>query len=433
MNKKFSINTGLTLILFGSSKLIQLVSNLILTRILMPEAFGLMAIVNVVIVGLDMISDFGIRTAIIQNKNADQHSFVMTAWTLQLVRGAVLSIAALLIAFPLATLYDNPLLFPMLCLAALSPLFRGFQSIGFEYAFRNQNLGRVTFLDLFTQFIAFILTIVLALNLQSVWALAIGAVLQPAIRAALSHIYLPSQFKIGFDRGHLSSIFNFGKWVFASTLLTYVAGKGVIALQGVFVDIETLAFISIASTFAWLVGDLVVRLSGQVFFPYLAETIRSNPSEFNNQLVKVRLLILTTSVPAFCFVSFVGAHVIEFLYDDRYLEAGKYLVLLALNGAIAMFITPYPNAFLALGHSKIRFYLMLVSSVLTVIGLLIGYGYGGVIGMIIGMGVGSTCASATIIFMAAKHGMSTPKVDAVFFLLFLVLAYASIVFNRSVF
>ncbi|MFC6638676.1 oligosaccharide flippase family protein [Sulfitobacter sediminilitoris] len=53
---------------YGASQAIRLASNLILTRLLFPEAFGLMALVGVVTVGLTLFSDVGIAPSIAQSK-----------------------------------------------------------------------------------------------------------------------------------------------------------------------------------------------------------------------------------------------------------------------------------------------------------------------------------------------------------------------------
>jgi len=52
----------------GGDQVIRLASNLILTRLLLTEHFGLMALVNVFLVGLWLFSDIGIGPALIQNK-----------------------------------------------------------------------------------------------------------------------------------------------------------------------------------------------------------------------------------------------------------------------------------------------------------------------------------------------------------------------------
>ncbi len=72
---------------FGLSQFIRLAGNLILTRIFAPEVFGLMALVNIVIHGVNMFSDVGINTSVIRDKRGDQPDYVATAWTLQVIRG----------------------------------------------------------------------------------------------------------------------------------------------------------------------------------------------------------------------------------------------------------------------------------------------------------------------------------------------------------
>ena len=79
---------------FGSAQLIRLASNLILTRLLFPEAFGMMALTMVFLQGLQMFSDVGVAPAIQQSKRGDDADFLDTAWTIQVVRGLCLWLAA---------------------------------------------------------------------------------------------------------------------------------------------------------------------------------------------------------------------------------------------------------------------------------------------------------------------------------------------------
>ncbi len=70
---------GLTVFGFGWGQMMRLASNLILTRILFPEAFGLMALISVFLMGLNMFSDVGVAPAILQSKRGDERSFLDTA------------------------------------------------------------------------------------------------------------------------------------------------------------------------------------------------------------------------------------------------------------------------------------------------------------------------------------------------------------------
>src|SRR6476646_1258750 len=77
---------------------LRLGGNLVLTRLLVPDMFGIMALVNTFLMGLQMFSDVGIGPSIIQNRRGDDPAFLNTAWTIQVMRGATLWIFSCLIA-----------------------------------------------------------------------------------------------------------------------------------------------------------------------------------------------------------------------------------------------------------------------------------------------------------------------------------------------
>lgn len=119
---------SLTVASFGTSQLIRLASNLILTRLLFPEAFGLMALVMVVLIGLGQFSDMGISPAIMQSRRGDDPDFLNTAWTIQIIRGVCLWLMTAALAWPMAQLYGEPALVGLLPVAGLSLLIDGFKT-----------------------------------------------------------------------------------------------------------------------------------------------------------------------------------------------------------------------------------------------------------------------------------------------------------------
>ena len=85
---------------FGAMQVIRFGSTLILSRLLFPDIFGLMALVNVFLQGLQMFTDVGIGPSIIQNKRGDEPDFRDTAWTILVLRGLLLWFCSVLIAIP---------------------------------------------------------------------------------------------------------------------------------------------------------------------------------------------------------------------------------------------------------------------------------------------------------------------------------------------
>jgi O-antigen/teichoic acid export membrane protein len=89
-----------TLVGFGTSNALRLVSNVLLARLLFPEAFGLMAMVHVFIQGLWLFTDIGVGPAIVQSKRGDDRDYLDTAWTIQALRGMALTLVSFAIAWP---------------------------------------------------------------------------------------------------------------------------------------------------------------------------------------------------------------------------------------------------------------------------------------------------------------------------------------------
>lgn len=216
-----------TVVGFGSQKVLQLGSNLVLTRLLFPEAFGTMALITVFLMALAMFSDLGIKPAIIQNERGEDPNFLNTAWTIQVIRGFVIWLVACLIAWPLAQLYEQLILFPILCFVGVTAVIQGFQSTALATQNRKLQLGRLTLIPLIAQIISTIVTVLLAWIYESIWALAVGSIVSVVAETILSHLILPShRHRFHFEGKSLSGLLRFGKWIFLSTMVGYFGGHG---------------------------------------------------------------------------------------------------------------------------------------------------------------------------------------------------------------
>lgn len=151
---------------FGLGQAMRLASNLVLTRILSPEDFGLMTLVTSFLIGLAMFSDMGFGPSIMQSKRGDDPAFLDTIWTLKIIRGFVIFFAALAMSWPLAVFYDAPQFAWVFPVAASSLLIGGFFPTRIDSAARHLQIGRLTVLELCNQLIGVLITIAAALILK---------------------------------------------------------------------------------------------------------------------------------------------------------------------------------------------------------------------------------------------------------------------------
>ena len=87
---------------YALSQAIRFGANLVMTRLLVPEMFGVMAIAMMVMYALALFSDLGLRQSIVQSRRGGDAAFLNTAWAVQIGRGFVIWGAALALALGLA-------------------------------------------------------------------------------------------------------------------------------------------------------------------------------------------------------------------------------------------------------------------------------------------------------------------------------------------
>lgn len=420
-NGSFWVTVG-----FGSQKALQLASNLILTRLLFPEAFGLMALVNVFIIGVAMFSEMGIRPALIHAKNTDNPNLLNTAWTLQIIRGAVLWAVLCGLATPVSHFYNEPILAPLLCFCGLAAFAGGFRSIDLILAERELKLKQVMMIKLLGQLAGITAMISLALTYKSVWALAIGTACGAVAEVTLGHIILRNhRHRLCWDTAFVKQIFHFGKWVFWSTIFTFFSGQGVRMIEGRFVTTETLAMIAIAGTIAWMFGELIERFMSNVLFPTLSRIHREEPNRFASILIRLRTRIMFAAVPLFGVVSLLSVFIIDLLYDARYAFAGQVLAILAINSAIRTMPQIYQNALLAQGNTRLHFMTVGTLAVANITGLVLGYYYAGVLGMLIGSGLGYLAGYCVTLAFVSRSGWVSLRWELLFLLVITFFALIS--------
>lgn len=397
---------------FGIQKVLQLGSNLILTRLLFPEAFGLMALATVFLVGLQMFSDIGIRPAVVRDPRGDEPKFLNTAWTIQIARGLLLCVIGVAISYPISLIYGQSVLFPLLAVLSSTAAISGFASIGMATAERRLDFRTITAVQLGGQLASIALLITLAYFWRSVWALAVANVISTVLTVGLGYALLPRhKHQLVLDRDSARSLINFGRWILLSTLATYLGGEGLKAIQGGLLSPAEFGILTIAYTIAGIPNDLATRLSGSIALPVLAETYRTAPQKAFGILHALRARTLAVSIGLFASVILLAQPLISFLYDARYHAAGDYLASLSLANAVGAVGLGYTGAILAIGKGNSYFSIMSCTALLRIAGVFIGFQVNGIFGMLYGIAISNVLALFIIWIFSIKTGIVDIKLD----------------------
>ncbi len=387
----------------GGTQFIRLLSNLLLTRLLFPDVFGIMALVYAVIVLLGQVSDIGLREGVVNSKRIDDPAFMQTAWTLQILRSTVIALIAVAVAYPFANFYEQDILAPVLMMVGFSIFITGFKSIGLLAYDKRLDLKAQTFVDFSQLLVGLTVMLTWAYFSPTVWALVAGQIVSSTLDVIFSYRFFTGHHsKIRFEKTALIELFSFGKWIVLSSTISFIIVQGDRLIMGKWLTIEQLGLYSIASTWAAIVALVSFNLSTRVLHPYFRQELDTG-GEFS-QIHKARLR-LNLGYAAVCLgLAFVGDWLIQFMYDDRYLGAGWMLQILAIGQIGRVFTGTLRPFLIACGDSYSQMVTSTVSAFVLLAFFALGYWLGGPEGMIFGYALSAFVMHPVMVLFAYKHG-----------------------------
>ena len=209
---------------FGISNFCRLLTNVVLAKLLVPELFGIMVIVNGIRAGIELVSDVGIGQNIVHNKEAEKPQFYNTAWTLRLIRGSCLWLASLAAAIPLARIYHVDILAIVFPVAGLTFLTGALGSVAPYILQKRMQFVRLNVFDTIQDVISAFAHVTLAFFFPSIWALVFGGLVVSVARSIQSYFLLPElSHRFYISREYMRQIFSFGRWVFVTSIIYFLS------------------------------------------------------------------------------------------------------------------------------------------------------------------------------------------------------------------
>lgn len=397
--------------------IVRVVSSLVLTRLLFPEAYGIVAIASVIPTVLSMWSDVGIAASVVRYRGDNIADFLSTSWIIQACRGLILWIIILLIAFVLVLLqhqdifpknsvFSNSQLPPVVAVLGITAFFSGIESTKIWLADRELQFNLVTFMDICSKFFGFIFMLLVAIISKTVWVLVIGMLSSSVIRTVLSHLLLKGPpFTIKWNKQFATDIFNTGRWIALSSSFSLIPLQGGNILLGLFFPANVVGQYSLATQIISVVKSILEN-NIRIFHTIFGETYRTFPEKLKDRYYQMRYPI---DLIAFFFVGLfivAGPSIVHFFYDPRYASAGWMVQWLSL-GILAMPFESIIHAFPIFGKPHVYAYTSILQAILLLSFGLAGYYYWDLQGLVAGISVYRIFSLIPMLILATKHGWAS--------------------------
>lgn len=398
---------------FAVQGLIRLISSLVLTRVLVPEAYGTITILVSILYVIGNILDTNVTLFVVRDKNAEQPRYLNTAWTMRLIRsmssGAVLFLCAPLIA---TKIYDLPDLTLPLRVFSLWFIIDGFESLAFALAVRRKQARLQMYSELAASVISTTFSIVYCYRYHTFWGMAFGMLLNRLIMTVLSHrLYRDLRPRLFIDLAAAREILVYSKFTVPSSFLTLGLNQfdKVVFLR--LFDLRLLGIYGLAGNIAGSIETLISKISQAVLYPRCAHNSRENPDTATHRYYteNTKLFAGILAMPA----AICGAAhlIITLLYDSRYSEAGSVLQALAIRAVLLSFASPAEDLLISAGE----FHVILVGNVLRtawiILGSLLGYYFLGFLGFIYGLSLSGLPPLFYYLWLQKSKGMLIVKYE----------------------
>lgn len=377
---------------------LRLGSNLVMTRLLVPDAYGMIAFATVFLTAMQLLTDIGIGRSIVRERDGTDPRFLRVAWTVKILRSLVVAVGVLLLAGLFAafgdalgqpgSVYRQSEMPFLIAMVAVAPVLDGLTSTNMDAMSRALAYRRTIPLELLSRLASILAMIAFAQWSPTVWALLCGMLVSNLALCLSSHVALPGpRMRLMWDDEIAARLWRFGKWIIGSSALTFVTRNADKFVLGALVTSTSFGLYAIAQIWVGIGHSVVDTVIGKVGFPAAAEILRERPQDVRHGLRRGLHLIDAACLGLCLALAGLGPWLVDTLYVATYAGAGPLIQLLA-PGLLALRFRMIGNVVLASGDSRSIFHVSLIGAAATVLGLAAGAQIAGMTGAITGLLLG---------------------------------------------
>jgi lipopolysaccharide exporter len=340
--------------------------SMLLTRLLAPEAFGIMAVIMSATSAIHTITDIGVKEALIQNPRGAEEHYMRAAWWLALGRAVAIASFVCLIAPWIAKFYGNSEMTPLLRVATLAVVFDGAFSSKAYIAMKEMKFSKWAWINHGGGIIGIFITITLSFYLRDVWALVLGVCAESAARCSLSFIICPYLPLFSWDKEAMQDLLRFSKGLFGLSFLNLVFARTDIFVLAKLYPAAQLGLYSMAIYLAQTPVNYIMNLLGQTMLPTFSQ-IQNDHSRINRIMIQVSSLLLFLGVPALVFVIFCGHSLLAIVYGPRYSAATAALIATCAVALVNLLNSQITVVFYAKGRPQLHRRCVLIMAIIMIV------------------------------------------------------------------
>jgi PST family polysaccharide transporter len=326
-------------------RLLVPIVNMVLARLLTPDAFGIVATLNMVISFAEIFTDAGFQKYLVQHEFADdqdrQDSTNVAFWS-NLVMSLFLWGIIALFSDGIAKVVGNPGLGNVLVIACLSIPLAAFSSIQSALYKRDFDFKTLFKVRLVSALIPVFITIPLAFILRSFWALVIGTLFQNLVNAVLLTCFSKWKPRLYYSWLKLKEMISFSIWSMIEQISIWLTGYVDVFIVGTMLSQYYLGLYKTSSSIVGQIMGLITSATTPILFSSLSR-LQNDEEEFKQMFFRfqkiVGLMIIPLGVGIYCFSDLITS----ILLGSQWGEASGFIGLWGLTGSLTIVLSYFSS------------------------------------------------------------------------------------------
>ncbi len=352
-----------------SGILVQLGVTAVLSRLLAPEDFGVVAVTTIIISFFAIFSDLGIAPAIVQKKELT-HDDLSRIFTFTILSGGLVTVLFFLLSGAVAAYYDAPVLRTICRILSVNLFFAALNIVPGALLYRERRFRFIAMRTLAVQFAAGVAAIAAAFAGAGVYALTVAPVVSSIVLFAVNYRQEPLALRRP-DRRSLSRVFSFSAYQFCFNILNYFTRNLDKLLVGRYMGLTPLGYYEKSYRLMMLPLQQLTYAISPVMHPVFSDFRHDRAALSANYLRVVRLLALV-GFPLTAFLYFAAPELILIIFGDQWLPSVPVFRILALSVGVQIILSTSGAIFQAADSTRTLFLSGLLSSALNAAAILLG-------------------------------------------------------------
>lgn len=349
-------------------------SFIVLSRLLDPEHFGLVALASTFTAFVEIFLDQGFSAAIVQRADLEREH-LNTAFWISVATGLVMTAGGILASGMIATFYREPDLAPVLSWLSVGFLLSALSSTQIGILQRDLAFKSLAVRSLVATAVGGAVGIGMAVAGYGVWSL-VGQNLARGVAATIV-LWQASNWRPGFrvSLAHYKELFTFGISITGNNLLDVLVRRSDDFLIGFYLGPVQLGFYTIGYRLLLVIIRLVTGITNAVAFPTFSR-LQDRPERMRRAFYKVTQYTSLLAFPVFIGLAVLAPELVPAVFGAKWAPSIPVMQILSLIGILQSVLYFNGSVIKASGKPSWQLGIMFVNAVCSVIGFFLALQWG---------------------------------------------------------